>query len=347
MRRQYYTVLSISPLIPLLRPRVLIMSASYAHAAAAPTRSSNKSVVTAPIRDHAASSQQPSENGSSFSSHELASDRHRRRRPHDAKPAPAPAPQHTNNTAPFRRGAAQDSAASYSSYYRPTTNTDDHDAPSSSPPRVFVLTLRTGPPALEARLSAQRQRWLPPARLRVPDAHVTVFHALPAAATAVECPGTLVRGEGALMRAARALPPRVPIRLGPAFRMGRQGVAVGVSVVGDQDEDEAGVLGRTRRELVREWLDEGNEDGPGDGALSPQDRRMGWRPHYTVLNKEGDAARVDACLEALVGEEPAGGASGEVAEGWADGFVLWRYERDGRWTWAREFGFGEGVVGEE
>ncbi|TKA58233.1 hypothetical protein B0A49_10586 [Cryomyces minteri] len=188
---------------------------------------------------------------------------------------------------------------------------------SASSESVHVLTLLTTA-AHAAALTALRTQHFPRALNKL-DAHLTLFHALPAA--------HLPAITAALAALAAATPP-FALATGPAVRL-RQGVAVAVP-------REAGgaraqrVRDRLRADLLARRV-----------PLSEQDRAAGWRPHYTVMNKVAEEPVVEAALRAVRTEfVDAGGSAGVVL-----GVVLWRYER-GWWRDGREFRFREGAADE-
>lgn len=65
--------------------------------------------------------------------------------------------------------------------------------------------------------------------------------------------------------------------------------------------------------------------------LTDQDQAK-LRPHITVQNKVGEV-EAQRTMDILSKEW-------EDRLGEAEGFTLWRYEVDGRWTFVREFDFG-------
>lgn len=99
------------------------------------------------------------------------------------------------------------------------------------------------------------------------------------------------------------------------FKLGK-GVAFNLR---DGQKEAAGI----RTELRERWMP----------VLSEQDQRRGWKGHYTIMNKEDDAERIEECLNE-VGNF--GGSSGR-----AMGLRLWRYDR-GWWKDAEDFLFQDG-----
>ncbi|KAF2493373.1 hypothetical protein BU16DRAFT_465627 [Lophium mytilinum] len=183
-------------------------------------------------------------------------------------------------------------------YTPKTTAQEDH---------VYVLTLLTSP-SLSTPLNALRERHFP-RHLNRTAAHLTLFHALPHS----QLTEILVALKSC---AGRTTPFR--IETGKPFRM-RRGVGISVARGGPESR-------RIHRELREAWLD----------GLSEQDRG-GWRPHWTVMNKEDEEQRV---REAYAEVE-----AWEGAKGWGVGLGLWRYEK-GRWVWEREERFEEKNMGE-
>lgn len=186
---------------------------------------------------------------------------------------------------------------------------------------VYVVTLLTDA-AHERAMSALRRRWFPAHRLKV-DAHLTLFHALPgrllgtlkddlAAAAAAEGMGGLEGRAGGE----------------DVFRMGRKGVAVHVRGC-------EGRVGEMRRGLIERWEALGEEGAAATaGVLSAQDARRDWKAHYTIMNKEEDPARVEACFREL--RDGLGEVRAEVL-----GLRLWRYDR-GWWRQEQDFMFAGG-----
>lgn len=176
-----------------------------------------------------------------------------------------------------------------------------------------MLTAEADPLVLTLALDAASQAWLdalrrahfPPERNLVP-AHVTLFHALPG--------GEIAAIAGALAEACAAVPPAVPLRLGPPCFLGR-GVALEVA---------APALAALRAGLATRWRP----------WLTRQDAQ-GWRPHATVQNKVAPetARALHATLAATL----------PPREARAEGLLLWHY-RGGPWEAARRFGFGPGTA---
>ncbi|KAI0151449.1 hypothetical protein BJ166DRAFT_595768 [Pestalotiopsis sp. NC0098] len=182
----------------------------------------------------------------------------------------------------------------------------------------YVLTLLTDG-RHHADMSALRRRWFPQKLLKV-DAHVTLFHALPASRLE-----TVRRDvEAAAARTARFA---VQVRPRDVFRMGK-----GVGV--EMDRESLARVRALREGLRARWNAEGEGDEEGEeqgGWLSEQDSRRGWKGHYTVMNKENDRTRMEQCAEELTGEWR--GSKGVV-----NGLTLWRYDR-GWWKKSEDFLF--------
>ena len=186
---------------------------------------------------------------------------------------------------------------------------------------VYILTLQTDP-AHHARMTALRNKYFPP-HLNKLEAHLTFFHALPESklASAVL---------PALERVAASTTP-FDIEATQPFRMKK---GFGISV----PEGKGGARARqVRGELLGMW--QGEDDG---GWLSEQDSGMGYRTHYTVMNKVED----EGVVRRAFGEVEREFGVGEGDRGRAVGLGLWRYER-GWWKWVQgfEFGGGEGRSG--
>ena len=209
-----------------------------------------------------------------------------------------PKPTHINNT-------PQKHAPSPSS----------HKPQTSQPEKaVYILTLQTDA-AHHARMTALRAKHFPP-HLNKLEAHLTFFHALPESKLAT----TILP---ALQSVARSTPP-FDIEASQPFRMKK---GFGISVP-------EGKGGRRAREVRGRLLGAWQEEGEGGSWLSEQDSGMGYRAHYTVMNKVEDEGAVRRAL-------------GEVERGWegdrgrAVGLGLWRYER-GYWKWVQGFEFEGG-----
>jgi 2'-5' RNA ligase len=165
----------------------------------------------------------------------------------------------------------------------------------------LILTLRLDPASF-ARLNGLRQAHFPPARNVVP-AHITLFHALPAAHQAVV--------QTDLHAEAQALSPFALAF--PTVRFLGRGVAVTV---------DAPELLALRGRLAQRWRP----------WLSNQDRQP-YRPHVTIQNKvDADTAR--ALFTQLQ-------SSWEPLLGQALGLELWVY-LGGPWELHSQFPFAGG-----
>ncbi|KAI4597940.1 hypothetical protein KJ359_003747 [Pestalotiopsis sp. 9143b] len=206
--------------------------------------------------------------------------------------------------------------------HRPRAAHQQHQGQPDQPAEeedCYVLTLLTDG-RHHADMSALRRRWFPEKLLKV-DAHVTLFHALPASRLE-----TVRRDvEAAAARTARFA---VYVRPRGVFRMGK-----GVGV--EMDRESLARVRALREGLRARWNAEGEEMEEGGeergGWLSEQDSRRGWKGHYTVMNKENDRMRMDQCFEELTGDWR--GSRGVV-----NGLTLWRYDR-GWWKKSEDFLF--------
>lgn len=162
----------------------------------------------------------------------------------------------------------------------------------------LILTLQLDAESF-ARLNTLRRQHFPPERNHL-DAHITLFHALPAERE------TEIRAHLDHICARTA-----PLTLQfPRLRSLGKGVAV---------EVEAPELESLRRQLVSEW----------NGFLGPQDSQR-IRPHVTICNKVSpEAAR--ALFDEL-------SLKWESFDGRGEGLQLWWY-RGGPWEAAGLFPF--------
>ena len=162
----------------------------------------------------------------------------------------------------------------------------------------LILTLRLDAASF-ARFNALRQQHFPRERNYL-DAHLTLFHALPAEAE------SQIRADlGATSAATSPLDLRYP-----DLRFLGKGVAI---------EVEAPELVQLRRELSDKWRP----------LLGAQDARV-IKPHITVQNKV-TPAKARALFDELAEKWQPFGGSGE-------GLQLWRY-RGGPWEAAGEWDF--------
>jgi mannose-1-phosphate guanylyltransferase len=124
--------------------------------------------------------------------------------------------------------------------------------------------------------------------------------------------------EQGLARTAASIRP-FDVSTGKPFRM-RKGVGINVDEGYKKMKDVHG-------HLQSQW----------SAFLSEQDAG-GFRPHWTVMNKVDDEAKVDGAFATIRQE-----LSERNQEGRAVGLDLWRYER-GNWIFAREFAFGDANI---
>ncbi|KAK6068328.1 hypothetical protein SCUP515_09614 [Seiridium cupressi] len=191
--------------------------------------------------------------------------------------------------------AASSSSASNPMYqrkdgHRPRTIHDEED--------LYILSLLTDAKH-HTDMSALRRKWFPEKLLKV-DAHITLFHALP---------GSRLEDIKGDIGNVASREERFEVRVGRngVFRMGK-----GVGVEMDRNSLERV---RSLREGLRSaWQAEGQD---GEGWLSEQDARKGWKGHYTVMNKENDRDRIEECYTGL--KEDWSGSKGVVT-----GLSLWR-----------------------
>ena len=154
-----------------------------------------------------------------------------------------------------------------------------------------------------------------PSKLNKLEAHLTFFHALPES----KLDSNILP---ALKNVAASTAP-FDIEASQPFRMKK---GFGISVPEGKGGRQARVV---RTELLSLW--QGGEDG---SWLSEQDSGMGYRAHYTVMNKVDDEGVVAKALGEVEG-------SWRGDRGRAVGLGLWRYER-GYWKWVQGFEFGGG-----
>jgi len=171
---------------------------------------------------------------------------------------------------------------------------------SDSDPLILTLTLDA---ASQAFFDEQRRRYFPP-KINYLSAHLTLFHALPAA----EAPAI----EAYLADVAAAQPAPLPLAVTGLQFMGR-----GVLYTLDNPD-----LPALHRRLQRQW----------QPWLSAQDTQ-GLRPHITVQNK------VDPAVARALHAELRAGFTPFEAQG--TGLALWTY-RGGPWEPRQLFAFGPG-----
>jgi len=167
-------------------------------------------------------------------------------------------------------------------------------------PLILTLTLDA---VSQAFFDEQRRRYFPP-RINYLSAHLTLFHALPAAAAPAI--------EACLADVAAAQPAPLPLAVTDLKFMGR-----GVMYTLDNPD-----LPALHRRLQRQW----------QPWLSAQDGQ-GLRPHITVQNK------VDPAVARALHTELRASFAPFEAQG--TGLALWTY-RGGPWEPRRLFPFGPG-----
>jgi hypothetical protein len=196
--------------------------------------------------------------------------------------------------------------------HKPVTSHEEEDH--------YVLTLLTDI-THQATMTALRKKHFPSDLLKVPTAHITLFHALPGSqlpAIKQDVSSVLERAR-VTQQQQHGMSPEHPseIHTGPqnVFRMAR---GVGLDVRGLES------AGQVREELRGRW----------EEWLSAQDRRRAWRGHYTVMNFARESEEVEKCMEEL-----RTGFSGST--GTWKGLRLWLYDR-GRWRMIEDFWLGPG-----
>ena len=164
----------------------------------------------------------------------------------------------------------------------------------------LILSLELDPD-LATELTRWRARYFPAERNYL-DAHVTLFHALPATRH-----HAIVADLGELAATQSEFAVRVPA----AYSLGR---GVALEVVAPE-------IAKLRRDLRARWLDH----------LTPQDRTAAIRPHVTIQNKVGgdQAKRTLAEVRAAWPAHTAGTARG---------LALWEY-LGGPWRALTSFRF--------
>ncbi|KAI0133942.1 hypothetical protein BJ170DRAFT_678865 [Xylariales sp. AK1849] len=213
------------------------------------------------------------------------------------------ASRHAQNNASVSSSTANTLPYQRRDAHKPNTRRNEED--------LYILTLLTDA-VHHSEMSSLRSQYFPRRLLKV-DAHITLFHALP---------GSSLHGikEDLTALCAHTSPFSLAVRREDVFRMAK---GVGINLEEKALRKARGI----RTELRERWTE----------WLSEQDRRAGWRGHYTVCNKEDDAGKVDGCLAYLKGENGQGGWEG--SQGMVRGLSLWRYDR-GWWRKDGDFGFG-------
>lgn len=174
-----------------------------------------------------------------------------------------------------------------------TENVDDE---------LYVLTLATSP-ELSMKMQELRGKYFPNHRNKV-GAHIILFRAIPAS--------KLPLIETRLKQVTSRLSP-IKARTGEVLRM-KRGAGVTLSKAADLE------IRKVHEGLKQEWY----------GWLSEQDK-VGFRGHWTIVNKVDNAYVVERAVQDL--------ERWEGAEGWVKGFVLWRFREDGTWDFWRGFEF--------
>ncbi|TFK48456.1 hypothetical protein OE88DRAFT_1664264 [Heliocybe sulcata] len=180
----------------------------------------------------------------------------------------------------------------------------------------LMLTLHISSP-LQSSINDLRTEYFPPHRLLVPG-HLTLFHALPSS------PPSLSAVLEDLQSAVDTARP-FAIHAGEVFKMGQRGVGIDVS----NHEIGREKITKLRSALLRRWIDRGL-------TLTNQDRQTLKRPHFTIMNKESDLEKVEACFAEVrrrMGEDRM------WKTGVALGIEVWEYLVGGRWRFVRLFKF--------
>jgi 2'-5' RNA ligase len=164
----------------------------------------------------------------------------------------------------------------------------------------LILTLKFDETTFR-RLEELRQKYFPPERNFVP-AHLTFFHALPAA---------LESEIKAKIASLAHRTPRVELTF-PRLRFLGKGAAIEV--------ESTPSLSGIRAELQNEWFKN----------LTAQDRQKNFRPHVTIQNKVAPEI-----AKRLFGELS---ANWQPFAGRGEAFLLWQY-LGGAWKFAAEFEF--------
>ena len=180
----------------------------------------------------------------------------------------------------------------------PVTATSDED--------VYILTLLTDA-AHHKRMTAIRDQYFPK-RINKLEAHLTLFHALPAS-----------RMDSDLIPVIKSVASSTSAFKVHAVRPFRLKRGVAISVAKNTGSAQAQEV---HNALQRPWLDA--------EFLSEQDRG-GCRVHYTVMNKVEDEAVIQKALGDL-------GNDFRGDWGTAEGLGLWKYDR-GFWRWEQRFDF--------
>jgi hypothetical protein len=172
---------------------------------------------------------------------------------------------------------------------------------------VYVLTILTDK-AHHERMTEWRRKYFPP-KINKLEAHLTLFHALPA--SKLESSIVPVLEDVAKNTAPFSVRATKPFRL-------KKGIAISVP-----KSQGAAQIQAVHHVLQEPWRKE--------GFLSDQDAG-GMQAHYTIMNKVDQESEVLAALEEVQN-------SFRPDSGTAEGLGLFRYDR-GYWHWIRRFDFG-------
>ncbi|EMC98123.1 hypothetical protein BAUCODRAFT_51958, partial [Baudoinia panamericana UAMH 10762] len=171
---------------------------------------------------------------------------------------------------------------------------------------VYVLTVQTDK-GHHDRMTRLRTRYFP-AHLNKLEAHLTLFHALPAS-----------KLQGSIIPALEDVASRTSPYKVVASKVMRMKRGMGIVIAKNQG---ASQTQQVHRQLKGRW--------EAEGWLSEQDRG-GCHVHYTVMNKVDDEAEVIQAQQELE-------RTFRADTGTAEGLGLWKYER-GWWHWERGFSF--------
>jgi 2'-5' RNA ligase len=170
--------------------------------------------------------------------------------------------------------------------------------------RPLILSLELDP-ATFRRLTEERRRYFPPERNYL-DAHLTLFHKIPAARSE-----EIVDFLASLARETAPFPLRA---------LGYRSLGRGVALDFDAPE-----LAALHRKIALRFA----------GDLSPQDQQK-LRPHVTIQNKVEAAAAKELLQERQSGFAP--------FEARGTGLLLWRYD-GGPWEEMKKFSFAAARAG--
>lgn len=227
------------------------------------------------------------------------------RKDSEAPSPPSPAKsQHRHESGP------SDARVGGSAHKRPPKQKPKHLQKAAHKPNtaaeeecVYVLTLKTSD-EIAVPINQLRETWFPKKLNRTP-AHLTYFHALPHS--------QLNTMEEKLASIASRFQP-FQVAAAEPFQM-RRGVGINMGVGAKEAKS-------LHEQMRGAWMD----------FLSEQDKG-GFKPHWTVMNKEDDEKRVDDALQEVKKE-----LESDRKDGLAVGLELWRYDH-GNWVWHNEFLF--------